>query len=134
MLFQIDEEIYALDLSKINEFIFSSQTEKNSETNISEVYAKVDEANNDNLKLVSKEIAENKTNGNASIDNIKYDMIKMMLDLILGIGGNGKNNGMFIDQPFHNEKTSSTDSMSVGEIIAFNTFVNEGFLININQK
>lgn len=133
MLFQIEGEIYALDLNKISEFVFSSRMDKNSEMTISEVYAKTDENFDENsqLKLISKEISENKLNGNNGVDTIKYDLVRQLLDIIMSIGVNNKNGNMFVEQQLETQNDGTLENMSVGEMIAFNTFVNEGFLINI---
>lgn len=134
MLFQIDGEAYALDLNKISEFVFSSHNDKNSETSISEVYAKTDEEIDDNskLKLISKEISENRLNGNNGIDTIKYDLVRQLLEIVMNIGETvPKNNGMFVEQTIDAQKNGSFENLSVGEMIAFNTFINEGFLINV---
>lgn len=128
MMIEIDGEVYALDLNKINDFVFSSQKNPNIETNISESYSIND---NDNaLELMNKSINENKIYGNSSVDNIKYDLVRKLLDILLGVN-NEIQSPIYAEQVFENRKVDTLDNMSLGEIISFNTFLNEGFLINL---
>lgn len=129
MFIEIYDEIYALNLNKMTEFIFKSKDEKNIEANQTLTYSP-DE--NGNMSIVHKELSENKINGNPSVDAMRYDLTKILLDVILNTG-----NTPFEDAITDTNITKMENdmrNMTIGESIAFNTFLNEGFLINAKQN
>lgn len=114
-MFEYNGMYYTLNLKKINEYIFKSQTDKNVETEITENY----EANDDiKQNLINKTIREVKANGNTNLDAMKYDLFKELLSVIVNIE---------IDEEGEME-------LSFGEKMALNTFLKEGFLEQINPN
>lgn len=129
MFLEIENEVYALDLDEIVKFILEPHSSKNVESSQTLVYSS-DEEDENKLKLISKQLTENKNNDNANnIDAIKYDLTKQLLDVIMGIGVKTNPFGEVVEQDSSYE--SLVESVSVGEAIAFNTFLNKGFLINV---
>lgn len=130
MFLEIENEVYALDLNKMINFVFEPNNNKNIESSQTLLYT-TDEGADSQMKLVSKQLTENKSNDNSErIDTIRYDLTRQLLDVLMGIGVKTNPFGDVVEQDSAN---SSLDDMTVGEVIAFNTFLNEGFLINVNQ-
>lgn len=131
MFLEIENEIYTLDLEKIVNFVtIPNKDNKNIESNQSLVYS-LDEKDESKMKLISKQLTENKSSNTENINAIKYDLTKQLLDVILNIGVTTNPFGEVIETEISDN--NSLDSFSVGEVVAFNTFLNEGFLINIKQ-
>lgn len=103
----IDDKAYALDLTKLNEYLFVKKPQPR-EVDIVEVF------NGDNV-LQQKQITETKVTGNDSggaEENIKYDTIKMLLSVLL-------NQDMIIEE------------IDLSTSIALNTLIKECILIEI---
>lgn len=136
MYINIEGENYTLDVQKIFEFVFSSQKEKNTENVINQVYSLLEnkKGTEPEMKLVNKEMTENKTYGKVELDNIRYDFFKMILDVLLGIGLNQPNPNVI---PMNGEliaKKNSFEDISVGEAIIFNTFIYLGWLKPVTSE
>lgn len=133
MFLEIENEVYALDLDEIVDFIFKPHNNKNVESSQTLVYSTDENDNENKLKLVTKQLTENKNNDNANnIDAIKYDLTRQLLEVIMGIGVKTNPFGEVVEQDVATE--SLVENVSVGEAIAFNTFLNKGFLINVKQN
>lgn len=106
---------YVFDMGKICQFVIYSDKTSSKEHEVLDNY----EINDGNkIELVSKSVRELNGRGNEQIDNIKYDFIKMFIDLILT----------------YNEYPRQLDELPFGVKIAFETLINEEFLIPINDK
>lgn len=133
MFLEIENEVYALDLDEMVKFILEPHNTKNVESSQTLVYSSDEDDDENKLKLISKQLTENKNNDNANnIDAIKYDLTRQLLDVIMGIGVKTNPFGEVVEQDSSYE--SLAESVSVGEAIAFNTFLNKGFLINVKQN
>lgn len=133
MFLEIENELYALDLDEMVKFILEPHNTKNVESSQTLVYSSDEDDDENKLKLISKQLTENKNNDNANnIDAIKYDLTRQLLDVIMGIGVKTNPFGEVVEQDSSYE--SLVESVSVGEAIAFNTFLNKGFLINVKQN
>lgn len=131
MFLEIENEVYALDLNKMINFVFEPNNNKNIESSQTLLYT-TDENADSQMKLVSKQLTENKSNDvSERIDTIRYDLTRQLLDIVMGIGVKTNPFGDVVEQ--ESIANSSLDDMTVGEVIAFNTFLNEGFLINVKQ-
>ena len=87
MFLEIENEVYALDLDEIVDFIFKPHNNKNIESSQTLVYSTDENDDENKLKLVTKQLTENKNNDNANnIDAIKYDLTRQLLEVIMGIG------------------------------------------------
>lgn len=133
----IDGTIYSINLEKFMEFVYSiTQEEKDSTTNITQIFAVESELNEPNssemhnenmsdlsqLKPVSKEIEENKANNNTAFNNIRYDLLRILLNIVIN--------------PYYNPDGSLiiNDEMFLGQKIAFNTLLNNGILVELGNK
>lgn len=108
----IEGKTYVLDLGAVYDFINFSATHDSKETEIITNFTtggNVDE----------KSIRELTTPGNSQIDNIKYDLVKMLIIQVL---------------TYDEKKIESLDSMPFGTQLAFLTLINEGFLVLVEQQ
>lgn len=102
---------YCLDLKAILKFINYSDVHTNKETEIVDKYEKNE---NKDLSACEKTIREITTGGNQQMDNISYDLLKILLAQVLSYG-------------YNEEAEMATPPL--GFEIAFNTLINEKFLI-----
>lgn len=109
-MIDLDKE-YCLDIKAILKFINYSDSHSNKETEIIDKYEK-DE--NQSLKNSEKTIREITSYGNTNMDNINYDLIKMLLGQVLSWG-------------YEEENTSST--IPFGLKVVINTLLNEKLLL-----
>lgn len=109
-MFEINGTYYVLNLSKINSYIFETQNKENIDVETTDQFSI-----NNNLPIrTNREIKSVKTNGNMNVDSIKYDMFKEML-LIL----------------FNSDLNNDWQNLLPNEKLVINTFINEGFLQEI---
>lgn len=93
--------------------IFSSvgRNDVTSNTTVSQTYGL--EPGDDEISMLSKEIVETKYNGNDTVQGLKYDSIKMILECAL--------------RPL-SEDRKTWDEMPFGQILAINTLVDMGII------
>ena len=72
MFLEIENEVYALDLDEIVDFIFKPHNNKNVESSQTLVYSTDENDNENKLKLVTKQLTENKNNDNANNDSYHF--------------------------------------------------------------
>lgn len=107
----LDKEYY-LDIKAILNFINYSDTHSNKETEIVDRYEK-DE--NKNLSSAEKTIREITSYGNTNMDNISYDLVKILLGQVLSWG--------------YETEQIETETIPFGLKIAINTLLKEKLLI-----
>lgn len=109
----LDKEYY-LDIKAILNFINYSDTHSNKETEIVDRYEK-DE--NKNLSSAEKTIREITSFGNTNMDNISYDLVKILLGQVLSWG-------------YDTDQTETEiETIPFGLKIAINTLLKEKLLI-----
>lgn len=109
-MIDLDQEYY-LDVKAILEFINYSGSHSNKETEIIDRYEK-DE--NKNLNAAEKTIREITSYGDTNIDNISYDLIKILIAQVLSWGY---------------EVEQETQYLPFGLKIAMNTLLKEKLLL-----
>lgn len=84
-LLPFGNDVYYLDVDKLMDFVNDIDgDEQYKNTTVTQTYAS--EPGDDNISLVSKEIMENRLNGNDTTVQLRYDLMKMLLDAVLAIG------------------------------------------------
>jgi hypothetical protein len=106
-LLTIGDKKYAFDVEALTNFIMYSDLNKSQETEIIDSY--------DGGKVVSKTVRELTTPGNAQIDNIKYDLIKMFIVQIIT----------------YDEDVRDIEEVPFGVKLCLNTLIAYGFLNEI---
>jgi hypothetical protein len=103
---------YILDMDNVMKFVFESNIERDMDSEITEIYTTDEETNE--LTLATKQLRELKGGDNTSKFTIKYDMLKMFIDMISNLEMNDEVN-------------------SFGETLIFNTMINEGLIKEIEE-
>lgn len=126
MFLKIDDKQYAIDMNKYMEFVSTiSQSEKNNDTTITQTWAiGEDDEGQPSLELISKEVAETKSNTNDILYNFRYDFIKGLFTTICT---------PMVDENGFPRAVRSFSDMSIGQVLAFNTMVNAGVIVEINN-
>ena len=103
---------YFFDINKITEFVFGNPNDKTSEVEITESYL----YNEESGKMVpnTRDVKEVKVNDYTGQNTIRYDMIKMFIDILDSIEGDG--------------------AMTVGQNITLNTMKTYGLIREINEN
>lgn len=114
---------YYFDLEKCIEFVAKTgKTPKSTNSSVSQIWSnnhdKIQGGNSidDDLKLVTKEITENKSEANEAIAGIRYDLLKTMLTTIA-----------YSEEP-------TIQQMSQGKKMVFETLRKEGIICEINKE
>lgn len=107
-----DNKKYAIDLNAFIDFIKrSTNDDKFVSSTITETYSEGEGENDyDDLTLLSKEVIESTDNVNNNFIQIKFDLLKSILDTIL----------------------YSTEEMSFSQRLAFNTFLECNIIKEVN--
>ena len=108
---------YVLDLKKVIGFIFSKGNEMNVDYEMTETYGLVNE-NATESKLLNTTSREVKQNQNEQLQNVKYDLIKDMLNTLSTIP----------------ECITDEDVLSIGQTVAINTLIEYNFLKPIKNE
>lgn len=123
----------AFDLEAIMNFIFQNDT-KDKSSEIREVWEK---GSSENLEMVQKSLAEVKSDNLGTMANIRYDLVKLLIDYVAGIsmvneaGSESTDENVFEDDEIFAGTPLITD---LGQMLAMNTLQKEGMLINLNSK
>lgn len=114
-----EDKKYALDLNKCIDFMLS---DKDIETSKTETYGMLEDS--DKLQMVGRELSETKSACNDVISNIKYDLLKNVLNMLFSPIFDSSGQPMMV---------KCFDHMHFGQMLAFNTLVNAGILIEIDE-
>ena len=122
-MLKLGNKAYAIDISKIMRWVSTTpQEERNILTTITQVqplqttdYGIDDE--DVSIEVASKEITENKTTLNDTMNNVRYDLIKMILSELFTYT--------------NNESNSDRTPLSFTQKICFNTLAKEGIIYEI---
>lgn len=125
-MLKIGDKIYAIDISKIMQWVSTTpQGERNILTTITQVQPiqtvdyEIDDEDG-SIEVASKEITENKTTLNETMNNIRYDLIKMILSELF---------------TYKNETDGGNYApITFTQKICFNTLVKEGIIYEIIDK
>lgn len=125
-MLKLGNKAYAIDISKIMRWVSTTpQEERNILTTITQVQplqtADYDIDDEDvSIEVASKEITENKTTLNDTMNNVRYDLIKMIISELFTYT--------------NNESDGNWKALSFTQRICFNTLVKEGIIYEIIDK
>lgn len=120
----IDGEYYYIDFYKMIDIVLSKNADEvDINTSISQVYAPLEEGNT-NLTLASKEFTETRGNLNESMNNIRYDLLRIFVNNII----------LSPQEVSMTEGYKTLSSMNVGQKLAFNTLLNLGIIIKAEAE
>lgn len=111
--FKFGDYTYTLDMEKFMEFVMDiAQDEFYKNTTLTQTYAV--EPGDDDISLISKEIMENRLNGNDTSANLRYDFAKTLLESALK-----ENDGL---------SAFDEGQMSFGQKLAINSLIDAGII------
>lgn len=108
-MFNINGQKYIFDLNAINKYIFDSKNNKNFETEVTD--------NMNQGGLVNRSVRELTMYNNPTTDSLKFNLFMTMLNMIADI-----------------EDSDFNDSFPISQKIILNTFINEGFMVDVDNK
>lgn len=97
--------IYMFDMDAIMQFIFGDENDRTNDSEITETYI-ANESTNE-LQLINKQLREVKGSDNSTKQNIKYDLLKVFIDVL---------------------RSTEPDQQTIGESIVFNTLYLNGLI------
>lgn len=110
----IDDEYYYIDFYKLIGIVLEkSPDEVDINTSISQVYAPLEEGNN-NLTLASKEFTETRGNLNEAMNNIRYDLLRIFINNLI----------ISPQEVSMMDGYKSLSNMNISQKLAFNTLLN----------
>lgn len=110
---------YAINFEKFFEMITKrNQNEKNNDSTITEIWQP--DPTNDELKLMNKEMVDNKYDSNNHLCSLRYDFINSLINQVLSVYATPDG------EMIRNEKL-----LSFGQKIIFESFLKEGIIYEI---
>lgn len=126
-LYDFNGKAFYIDMKALISFLTtSSSDEKQNDTSITQIYAiDQEEMSNNDVKMVSKEVSETKSNINDTMVNIRYDLVKNLLNALI--------------EPIQNENSgivyiNNLNEMNFTQTLCLNTLKAEGILKELNEE
>lgn len=122
---EIEGKYYAINMDKVIEFI--SEDEGSVQT-ISQNYGIPLTQNgslNDEFKLISKEVSEQKEHVSETMSNLRYSLLTYLLNIILAPLSDGNGNVIVAE---------SLKTLHLGQVISFNTLFEMGIIYEIENN
>lgn len=111
----IDGKTYAIDMDALMAWVSSTpSSERNVATTITETYPMMTDES-DEIEVASKEIMETKASMNETMNNIRYDFVKMLINMVL------------------DQNTYDTLAMPISQRLAFNTLLLKKIIIEVEE-
>jgi hypothetical protein len=126
-MIEFDGKYYALDINRLITAVFENkEVDKTKDRSKVETWglASTGEGNEPEFRVIQKEVSESNSDSNENYASYRYDLVKNLLNLILSPLAD-ENGGIM--------RINTLDEMYFGQMIAFNTLVNEGILIEVNE-
>ena len=119
-MIKIEGKIYVIDIDKLMQWIVETP---NDERNINTITTMTYPINIEDENITEKSVSETKSSLNETMNNIRYDLVKSLLNVI------------FVD--FQNDINQniqlSLDDLSFSQKIVFNTLLHKKIIIEINR-
>ena len=116
-----NNKCYIIDLDRLMSWISETpSSERNISTTTTMSYPIT---NDDEVELVEKEISENKTSLNDVMNNIRYDLIRNLLGVLMSTYTNDMSQIV----------TLSVSDLSFSQQIAFNTLLHKKIIIELTK-
>ena len=120
-MIDIDGKYYMLDLDKLMAWVVETPaSEKNINTITTMSYPITNEDDNE---LVEKEVSETKSTLNEVMNNVRYDLIRNLLNILFTTFTNDM--GQIV--------TLNIDNLTLAQKIVFNTLLNKKIIIEISK-
>ncbi len=121
---EIDGTYYVLDMEALSKYIIGNDNGMVVERTKSEQWVTSDNSKSKEMELVTKDITETSQARRDEHAPFRAEVAKLLLSLVMypSVGENGES------MPFK----SLNDSMTMGQVIAFNTLLAEGIIKELN--
>ena len=117
-MIEIEGKYYVIDMDKMMAWVVETPaSEKNINTITTMSYPITND--DDEEEIVEKEVSENKSTLNETMNNVRYDFIRILLNTIFTTFTNNMNQII----------TLTPEDLSFGQKLAFNTLILLGFII-----
>ena len=121
-MIEIDGKYYVIDMDRLMAWVSETPS---SEKNISTITTmSYPITNNNDEEIVEKEISESKSTLNEAMCNVRYDLVRSLINVIFSIFTNDMNQTIAL----------SLDDMPLGQKLAFNTLYYKKIIIDINDR
>lgn len=124
-LIEFEGKTYAIDFEKLIEVATKANDAIKDKSKIETWGYATDTNNEPEFKVVQKEVSETTSDGTEAYSTIRYDFIKNLMNLIISPIAD-ENGNVF--------RVNSFEDMFFGQMLAFNTFLNEGIIIEVEQE
>ena len=111
-----------IDMDKFMEFV-SNVNVKNSDTSISQVWQTGDDEVSNELTMISKDVAETKSNYSDTLYNIRYDFARNILNTVIQVTP---------DESGLIKNITNTNDMNFAQILCLNSLINQGIIKEYN--
>lgn len=116
-MIEIEGKYYVIDMDKMMAWVVETPaSEKNINTITTMSYPITN--NDDEEEIVEKEVSENKSTLNETMNNVRYDFIRILLNTIFTTFTNNMNQII----------TLTPEDLSFGQKLAFNTLINKNII------
>ncbi len=119
---EFEGKTYAIDIEKLVQAVTKTNETMKDKSKVETWGYASDGENDPEFKVIQKEISESTSDGTDTFSTICYDLIKNLLNLIVSPIADDNGNIMRIN---------SFEDMFFGQILAFNTLLNEGIIIEV---
>lgn len=119
---EFEGKTYAIDVEKLVKVATKTNETIKDKTKVETWGYASDGENEPEFKVVQKEVSESTSDGTETYSTIRYDLVKNLLNLIVSPIADDNGNVMRI---------TSFEDMFFGQMLAFNTLLNEGIIIEI---
>lgn len=118
-MIEIDGKYYIIDLDKLMSWVSETPS---SEKNISTITTMTYPATNDGeQETIEKEVSESKSTLNEIMNNVRYDLIRSLINVILTIFVNDTNQVLILTK----------DDLTFGQKLAFNTLLHKKIITEV---
>jgi len=116
-MIEIEGKYYVIDMDKMMAWVVETPaSEKNINTITTMSYPITND--DDEEEIVEKEVSENKSTLNETMNNVRYDFIRILLNTIFTTFTNNMNQII----------TLTPEDLSFGQKLAFNTLINKNII------
>lgn len=116
-MIEIEGKYYVIDMDKMMAWVVETPaSEKNINTITTMSYPITND--DDEEEVVEKEVSENKSTLNETMNNVRYDFIRILLNTIFTTFTNNMNQII----------TLTPEDLSFGQKLAFNTLINKNII------
>lgn len=120
-MIEIEGKHFIIDMDKLMAWVVETPTaEKNFNTMTTMTYG----INDEDEDVVEKEVTENKSTLNETLNNIRYDFVRNMLNTLFATFTN----------EYNQMTTINLKDLSFGQKLAFNTLLYKKIIIEINEE